>query len=179
MRLGAVLLIAAIAAGAKAPAWACAPLIPSPPPPPRAGVSQADAAALGAAWTAAQLTLSEERERQQAAGEQRRLYEAAGSVVLARFDRMADAPTRSFLVPLQWLKGEPVAGELAFELSTWTTCRAVASVNGVHGVPGEVFLVYLTGSVLLQAETLDARPVSKIIDPETLAILSLALTSPQ
>lgn len=176
MRLG-VALMAIVVGMSASPAFACSPPIPSPPPPPRVGVSEADAAALGAAWAAAQKTLGEARERQQAADDQRRLFETAGNVLLARIDRVE--AVRSFLVPVQWLKGEPVAGELVFALSTWTTCRAVASVNGVNGTLGEVFVVYLRGSALLQAEVLDARPVSKIVDPETLAIMSLALTRPQ
>jgi hypothetical protein len=168
MRLGAV-TIAIVVGMSAAPACACSPPMLSPPPPPRAGASEADAAALSVAWAAAQKTANEARELQLAADDQRRLFETAGSVLVARIDRLEEA--RSFLVPVQWLKGEPVAGELELALSTWTTCRAVAAVNGVHGTPGEVFVVYLNGNALLQAETLEARPVSKIVDPETLALL--------
>lgn len=166
-----------LAAAGGQPALACTSPPPPPPPPPRVGVSAEDAAALRVAWAMAQKAAGEARERQQAMDDQRRLFDTAGSVLVARIDRVE--AVRSFLVPVQWLKGEPVAGELEFALSTWTTCRAVASVNGVHGTPGEVFIVYLKGNALLQADTLEARPVSKIVDPETLTIMSLALTLPQ
>jgi hypothetical protein len=175
MRLGVAIVAVAVAMTGAAPAMACSHPILAPPPPPRTGVSEADAATLMAAWTISQMALSEAREREMAAYDQRRLFETAGSVLIARFDRAVEA--RSYLVPVQWLKGEPVAGELEFALSTWT-CQAVASANGVHGAPGEVFVVYLRGNALLQADTLDARPLGRIVDPETLALVSQALMQP-
>lgn len=158
-------------------AFACSPLLPPPPPPPRDGVAPADAAALGTAWAAAQETLGAELRRQLTAEAQRALFDRAGSVLVARLDRIGES--RSVLAPVLWLKGEPVAGELAMAQSTWTTCGPVASRNGVQGEPGEVFVVYLKGRALLQAETLDALKVAKVVDPETLKLLTAAMLAPQ
>jgi hypothetical protein len=90
-----------------APAFSCPPPPPMPPPPPpREGASPADQAAVGAAWLAAQKTLAVERSRQRTSDVQRDLFEGAGSVILARFDRIEEttgSPPRSVLAPVQWL----------------------------------------------------------------------------
>ena len=177
MRLGAVLLaVISIGAGATL-ALACSPPIPSPPPPPRVGVGVADAAALEAAWIAAQKTLLEERKRQGTADAQRNMFERAGAVFLARLDSITEA--QSVLAPVEWIKGARVVGGLTLAQTTWTTCGPIVSENGVYGQPGEVFIVYLKGDALLQAETLNVLPISRVVDPQTLERLSAALIGPR
>lgn len=177
MRLGAVLTIVAVTILGAAPSLACSPLLPPPPPPPREGVGVADAAALEAAWITAQNTLMEERKRQGTADAQRNLFERAGAVFLARVDSITE--TQSVLAPVEWLKGVRVFGDLTLAQTTWTTCGPIVSENGVYGQPGETFIVYLKGDALLQAETLNVLPVSRVVDPQTLERLSAALIGPR
>lgn len=150
-------------------AMACSPPIPAPPPPPREDMAAADAAALHAAWVAAQATLVAERERQSKAKDQRGLFDRAGSVFLARLDQIDEG--RSVLAPVMRLKGEPAAGQLVLALKTWSTCGPTSAINGVYGEVGDVFVVYLKGQALLQDEILDAFPVRKIVDEDVLALL--------
>ena len=150
-------------------AMACSPLIPSPPPPLREDMPPADAAALHAAWVAAQATLVAERERQSKAKAQRDLFDRAGSVFLARLDQIEEG--RSVLAPVMRLKGEPAAGQLVLALKTRTTCGPSPAINGVYGEVGDVFVVYLKGKALLQGEILNALPVRKIADEGVLALL--------
>lgn len=158
-------------------AMACSPPAPSPPPPPREDMAPADAAALHAAWVAAQATLVAERERQSKAKDQRGLFDRAGSVFLARLDQIETG--RSVLAPVMRLKGEPEAGQLVLALKTWTTCGPTPAINGVYGKVGDVFVVYLKGQALLQDEILDAFPVRKIVDEDVLALLIAMLSSQQ
>ncbi len=179
------MVAASLAAGLAGPAIAC----PPPPPPaaapaPPAGTSQADVRALTDAWFQAQRALSYEQERQRTLQQQVGLFDSAGGMVLARLDsegRTSGYPAEFAYMnnmplvtmkPVRWVKG--AGGAEAFQLSETNpmTCGYGRVDAAVRGRVGDVVLVYLEGAELRQDKVLFVLPVSRIIEPRALALLT-------
>lgn len=179
------LLAAVLTAALAAPAMACPPPPPPPAPPAApAGTSEADVRALTDAWFQAQRALSYEQERQRTLQQQVGLFDSAGGLVLARLDRegrtsgypaefayMNNMPLVT-MKPVRWVKGAGGAEEFELAESNPMSCGYGAADAATRGRVGDVFLVYLAGVELRQDKVLFVLPVSRIIEPRALALLT-------
>jgi hypothetical protein len=179
------LVAAAVAAGLAAPAIACPPPPPPPAPPAApAGTPEADARALADGWNLAQRALSYVQDRDRQLEQQVGLFDRAGGLVLARVEsegRTSGYPEEFaymnnmplvMMKPVRWVKG--AGGSEAFQLAETNlmSCGYGAVDAAVRGQVGDVLLVYLDGAELRQDNVLFVLPVSRIIEPRALALLT-------
>lgn len=176
--LSRIAIISAALLALPAPAFACSIMPPPPPPMPPAGTSAADEAALNLAWSQAYTAQRVAEDHAWKLQQQTRLFDEARSLVLVRFDRQAkagkgdDAQTVAVLKPVRWVKGSGKSAEFQLGMSQPPPCGQMVGHAAYYGQPGEVFLVYLSGNVLKQADVLEAYAIERIVEPRTIAALT-------
>lgn len=165
------------------PARASACTEPPPPPPAPAlplGASETDRGAHERAWKAAHYALREVQDREWRLTRQTQLFDRADSLVLARIDHKGETTRSSMpsnvptatLTPLRWVKNTGAMAELELAFTAITTCGPKVAFDAWAGQPGDVLLVYLSGSDPQQANVLDAVAISSIVEPRALARLT-------
>ena len=61
---------------------------------------------------------------------------------------------------------------LQLGMSVPPPCGQMKGADAFNGKPGNVFVVYLSGSVLRDKDVLEAYAIDRIMDPQTLAALN-------
>lgn len=175
-RFHRLLLIAAAFLAIPAPALACSILPPPPPPAPPPGVSEADAAALVRAWSEAQQVRFELGMRQERLRRQANLFDEAGTILLARYDRkvMIGEEASAILQPISWLKGASPGAELVLGPGLQPPCAPMIGHEAYYGAPGEVFVVFLREAGSAARTVLEAFAVDTLIEPRLIAGLTTA-----
>jgi hypothetical protein len=175
-RIGIAAVISAAMAVLASPALACSIMPPPPPPQPAAGTPEADVVALNQAWGMAHGLKYSEELREWAMRRQVGLFDDARGLVLMRYDREGKAgeDTLAILKPVRWLKGRGVAAELRIGMTQPPPCGQMTAHDAYYGKPGDVFLVYLSGTTLQQENVLEAFALDRIIEPRTIAALTTA-----
>lgn len=161
-----------------APAMACMPMPPPPMPAPAANTSAADVAALELAWGQSYAASRALEDREWQLTQQGNLFDMAKSIVIVRYDRQIttgkgdDAQKLTVLKPLRWVKGAGKSNELKLGMSEPVPCGQMLGAAALNGKPGDVFVAYLSGSVMQQKDLLEVYPIERIMDPRTLAALN-------
>lgn len=169
--------MSAAALALATPAFACSIIPPPPPPEAPAGASAEDIAALNLAWGQAYGAQREAEDRAWKLKQQANLFDMAKSLVIVRYDREArvgkgdDAQTVAVLKPVRWVKGQGKSTDFQLGMSQPPPCGQMAGHAAYYGKPGDVFVVYLSGNVLRQADMLEAYAIDRIAEPRTLAAL--------
>lgn len=177
-RIGGVGIVAAAALMLAAPAMACMPMPPPPMPAAPAGSSAADIAALELAWGQSHAASRALEDREWQLKQQANLFDMAKSLVIVRYDREViagkgdDAQTFAVLKPVHWVKGAGKSTELNLGMSEPAPCGLMRGNAAYYGKPGEVFVAYLSGSVLRDKDVLEVYAIDRIMDPRTLAVLN-------
>lgn len=175
--LGRFGIIGAVALALTAPAFACSIMPPPPPPEAPAGASAADVAALNLAWGQSYQAQRVAEDQAWKLKQQGILFDEAKSLVIVRYDREAkvgkgdDAQTKAVLKPVRWVKGTGKSAEFQLGMSEAPPCGQMIGHAAYYGKPGDVFVVYLSGNVLRQADVLEAYAIERIVEPRTLAVL--------
>ena len=178
MRLVKGCALSAVMLAFATPAFACSIMPPPPPPEAPAGTSPADVAALNLAWGQSYTAQRVAEDQAWKLKQQVRLFDDAKSLVIVRYDREAkvgkgdDAQTVAVLKPVRWVKGQGKSAEFQLGMSQPPPCGQMVGHAAYYGKPGEVFLVYLSGNVLRQADVLEAYALDRIVEPRTLAALT-------
>lgn len=179
----------AIAAGAAlalaGTAIACPPPPPYPPAPDlAAGTPSADKTAWEQAWDQAWAQSRGEQDRAWALKQQTRLFDEAKALVLVRYDHEGktsghpkaedylNGQRLSVLKPVRWVKGKGAGGELKLEFQDAEMCMRMPAHVAFYGKPGDVFLIYLKGDTLTQANVLEGLNIKSLVEPRTLAALT-------
>lgn len=171
-------IVGALALALTAPALACSIMPPPPPPPAPAGASAADVAALELAWGQGYTAKRVAEDQAWRLGQQVRLFDMAKSLVIVRYDREAtvgkgdEARPVAVLSPVRWVKGQGKSTEFQLGMSDPPPCGQMVGHAAYYGKPGDVFLVYLSGNVLRQADVLEAYAFDRIVEPRTIAALT-------
>lgn len=178
-----------IAAGAAAAlagsAIACPPPPPYPPAPKlAAGAGKDDEAAWEQAWAQAWSQTRTVQQRDWSLQQQVRLFDEAKALVIVRYDHegktsgypkevdFMNGQRLSVLKPVRWVKGAGEGKELQLQFQDAPMCMRMPAHEAFYGAPGDVFLIYLKGDKLEQANVLEGIPVSKVVEPRTLAALT-------
>lgn len=178
MALGRIGIISAAALALATPAFACSIMPPPPPPEAPAGASADDVAALNLAWGQSYAAQRVAEDQAWKLKQQASLFDTAKSLVIVRYDREAkvgkgdDAQTVAVLKPVRWVKGQGKSAEVQLGMSAPPPCGQMMGHAAYYGKPGDVFLVYLSGNVLKQADMLEAYAIDRIVEPRTLAALT-------
>lgn len=179
---GAALALSAALAGT---AIACPPPPPYPPAPRLAeGTPPANVTAWEQAWEQAWSQTSAVRQRDWSLQQQVRLFDEAKALVVVRYDRegktsgypkeddFRNGQRLSVLSPVRWVKGAGKGTELKLEFQDAEMCMRMPAHEAFYGKPGDVFLIYLKGDTLEQANVLEGVPVSEVVEPRALAALT-------
>lgn len=176
--LGRFGIIGAVALALTAPAFACSIMPPPPPPEAPAGASAADVAALNLAWGQSYQAQRVAEDQAWRLRLQVALFDDAKSLLIVRYDREAkvgkgdDARTVAVLKPVRWVKGAGKSTEFQLGMSEAPPCGQMIGHAAYYGKPGDVFLVYLSGSELKQDKVLEAYAIDRIVEPRTIAALT-------